>query len=53
VPYLRVRDQLEARVSRSVFYQMADLAEPAPDGVDGVVGVWSAGRFFPLGSVDE
>jgi hypothetical protein len=52
VPYLRVRDQLDARVARSVFYHMVDLAEPAPDGVDGVVGVWSAGRFFPLGSVD-
>jgi hypothetical protein len=53
VPYLRVQDQLDARVMRPVFYHMVDLAEPAPDGVDGVVGVWSAGQFFPLGSVDE
>ncbi|MEK0082761.1 DUF1285 domain-containing protein [Benzoatithermus flavus] len=52
IPYVTVRDQLEARVSRSVFYHLVELAEPAPDGHDDVVGVWSAGRFFPLGSVD-
>jgi hypothetical protein len=52
VPYVTVRDRLEARVGRSVFYHMVELAEPAPDGHDDVVGVWSAGRFFPLGSVD-
>lgn len=52
IPYVRVRDQLDARVTRSVFYHMVELAEPAPDGDSGDVGVWSAGRFFPLGSVD-
>jgi uncharacterized protein len=52
LPYVRVRDKLDARVSRSVFYQLVDLAEPSPDGVQDVVGVWSAGRFFPLGSVN-
>jgi uncharacterized protein len=53
VPYLRVRDRLDARLSRSVFYHLVELAEPAPDADNGIVGVWSAGRFFPLGSVDE
>jgi hypothetical protein len=54
VPYLLVRDRLEARVARPVFYELVELAEPAPDdGGDGVVGVWSAGRFFPLGSTHE
>jgi hypothetical protein len=48
IPYVRVRDRLEARVARSVFYHMVELAEPGPDG-DNHVGVWSAGRFFPLG----
>lgn len=52
IPYVTVRDQLEARVSRPVFYHLVELAGPAPDGHDDVVGVWSAGRFFPLGSVD-
>ena len=51
-PYLRVRDSLDARVSRSAFYHLVELAEPSPDGVEDVMGVWSCGSFFPLGSVD-
>lgn len=51
VPYVTVRDKLEARVSRPVFYHMVEIAEPAPDGRDDVIGVWSAGQFFPLGWV--
>ena len=50
-PYVRVRDSLDARISRSVFYHLVELAQPAPDGVD-EVGVWSSGRFFPLGAID-
>jgi hypothetical protein len=50
-PYVRVRDSLDARISRSVFYHLVELAQPAPDGVD-EVGVWSSGRFFPLGTID-
>ena len=53
LPYIRVRGKLDARVVRSVFYHLVELAEPSPDGVEDVVGVWSAGRFFPLGSVNE
>lgn len=52
VPYVRVRDRLDARVARSVFYHLVELAEPAPGGDNDVIGVWSAGRFFPLGSTD-
>ena len=51
-PYVRVRDSLDARVTRSAFYHLVELAEAAPDGVD-EVGVWSGGRFFPLGTVDD
>ena len=46
VPYLHMRRGLEAKISRAVFYQLADLALPE----DGVLGVWSAGMFFPLGA---
>ena len=52
VPYVTVRDKLDARIARAVFYHLVELAESAPDGVDGLMGVWSAGRFFPLGSVE-
>lgn len=47
VPYILVRDRLEARVARPVFYHMVELAEV---GEGGRAGVWSAGHFFPLGS---
>jgi hypothetical protein len=46
-PYVHVRGGMEARISRNVFYQLADMAVP---GDDGVLGVWSEGVFFPLGN---
>jgi uncharacterized protein len=48
-PYVHVRRGLEARISRNVFYQLADLAVPGEGEHDGKLGVWSEGRFFPLG----
>ncbi len=44
-PYLHVRDGLEARLARPVYYELANLAlnegnEPA--------GLWSSGAFFPM-----
>ncbi len=50
VPYLRVRDGLEARVERAVFYHLAELAEPGPESDGSPLGVWSGGRFHPLGA---
>lgn len=47
-PYVLVRGQLEAKLARPVFYELANMAEPAPDGSD-TLGVWSQGVFFPLG----
>ena len=49
VPYVQVRDGLEARVTRPVFYELVDLA--LPEGEGDVVGVRSGGLFFPLGEV--
>lgn len=48
-PYILVRDNLEALILRSVYYEMADLADTRK--VDGVewLGLWSHGSFFPLG----
>lgn len=46
-PYLHVRCGLEARVSRNVFYALAELA--VPDAQQGLLGVWSGGNFFALG----
>lgn len=46
-PYVHVRRGLEARISRAVFYQMADIAVPEENGDR--LGVWSRGVFFPIG----
>lgn len=44
-PYILVRGGLEARLGRSVFYELADLAEIDEDGQ---AGIWSHGHFFSL-----
>lgn len=51
-PYVSVRPGLEARLARAVYYHLVELAEPAADDED-LLGVWSAGRFVPLGSVES
>lgn len=47
-PYVLVRGRLEAKIARSVFYELVDLAVPAPDD-NNSLGVWSCGHFFELG----
>jgi len=49
-PYIHVRRGLEARISRPVFYQLADMTDSQIDSR--LLGVWSAGRFFVLGSAE-
>ncbi len=44
-PYVLVRDGLDALISRSVYYRLADLATTGPLGS---LGVWSNGAFFAL-----
>lgn len=48
-PYVHVRRGLEARVERSVFYDLVEAAEErdTPEGPE--LGVMSNGAFFPLG----
>jgi hypothetical protein len=48
-PYVHVRKGLEARIARSVFYQLADLAMAGEGAFQAKLGVWSSGVFFPLG----
>lgn len=49
-PYVTVRPRLEARINRPVFYELVELGvERRVDAVQ-TYGVWSHGRFFPLGS---
>jgi uncharacterized protein len=48
-PYILVRDGLEARLSRPVFYQLAELALDTPFAGETPLGVWSNSVFFRLG----
>jgi len=48
-PYVLIRGRLEAKLTRPVFYELADMAVDNPDGSD-TMGVWSQGEFFVIGS---
>jgi hypothetical protein len=48
-PYILVRDNLEARLARQVFYDLVELGKEEPNGETSQFGVWSSGRFFRLG----
>jgi len=58
-PYIMVRDGLEARLTRAVFYQMVDLGvEMIVETAQGenilkeqVFGVWSSRQFFQIGKL--
>lgn len=45
-PYVLVRDRLDALLTRSVYYALADYAVEHSD--TGELGVWSMGAFFSL-----
>ncbi|WP_417428211.1 DUF1285 domain-containing protein [Kiloniella sp.] len=47
-PYILVRQNLEARILRAVYYQLMDLAEIKGSEI----GVWSSGVFHLLGKVE-
>ena len=52
-PYVLLRDGLEARLTRPVFYELVDLGmEYTVDGAQ-IYGVWSTGHFFRIGPVPE
>lgn len=51
-PYLLVRGRLEALVTRALYYDLVELAEPGP-GAEGGLGIWSGGAFFALEAKEE
>ena len=48
-PYVLIRPGLEALIARSVFYHLVEWAVPDESGEQ--LGLWSAGRFYALGSL--
>lgn len=51
-PYIRVRKNLDALISRNVFYQLVELATPTEKDGTTELQVSSQGKTFSLGSVN-
>jgi hypothetical protein len=51
-PYVLVRDRLEARIARPVYYELVALGACECLAGRSHYGVWSGGVFFPLGRPD-
>ncbi len=51
VPYILVRDRLEARIGRAVFYELVGHAQERETDRGIELGVWSEHMFFPLGTI--
>jgi hypothetical protein len=49
-PYILVRDDLEARIARPVFYELVELGREERVENNTQFGVWSRGMFFRLGT---
>jgi len=52
-PYIHFRDGLEALISRSAFFELANLAEVRRQGGHSYLNISSMGIDFNLGSTDE
>ena len=52
-PYLSVRGGMEARLTRSVYYELVALGQEEKVGDQLLYGIWSCGVFFPLGHIGE
>ena len=50
--YFHVRGRLEALVSRSLTYDLVDLAREGRVGDLPVLGIWSGSVFFPMSTMD-
>ncbi len=52
-PYILVRERLEARLARPVFYALVELGKEERVGDTTQFGVWSKRTFFPLGTLAD
>ena len=51
-PYVLVRERLEARLARPIFYELDEPGGELTEGGARVLGIWSSGQFFRLGTLD-
>jgi hypothetical protein len=52
-PRVRVRDGIDARLARPVYYEVVARGVEEKMGDVQFYGIWSAGQFFPIGRLDE
>jgi uncharacterized protein len=52
-PYLHIRRDLWAKVTRALFYDLVDLGEERDIGGTPMFGVASAGEFYPMARADS
>jgi hypothetical protein len=50
-PYILIRQGIEARINRAVYYELVALSVAEWVGCRHMLGVWSCGRFFSLGDL--
>ena len=50
-PYILVKERLEARISRAVFYDMVEHADERQTSQGTELGIWSERTFFRLGTI--
>lgn len=50
-PYILVRDGLEARIARAVYYHLVEIGEERRSEDRTELGVWSHRQFFVLGTI--
>lgn len=51
-PYVRLREGIEARVARSVYYELVARGVEEEIGGQLFFGIWSSGSFFALGKLE-
>jgi hypothetical protein len=52
-PYLHVRRDLWAKVTRAVFFDLVDLGEEREVAEQAMFGVTSMGEFFPMAPAEQ
>jgi hypothetical protein len=53
MPYLHVRAELWAKVTRALYYDLVDIGEERMVDGRSMFGVSSAGEFFPMADAEE
>ncbi len=53
VPYVEIRDGLDARLIRPVYYELVALGYEEQFDGEHLYGLWSSGTFFPLGRLTD